>query len=203
MKSMKKIVKMLLSAVMLVAFVAGCTQQNQKKLRELNVVFDWYPNAIHTFIYTAIERGYYEAEGLDIKIQFPSNTNDALSLVAAEKAELGMYYPHDIVQAIANQNIGIKSIGSIVQSPLNTILSLKGKNITRPVDLIGKKIGYSGTALSEAFVKTMMEADGADFSGVEMVDVGFELMSSMTTGKVDATIGSLVNHEVPQMEEEG
>ena len=28
-------------------------------------------------------------------------------------------------------------------------------------------------------------------------------MSSMTTGSVDATIGCLVNHEVPQLEEEG
>ena len=28
-------------------------------------------------------------------------------------------------------------------------------------------------------------------------------MSAMTTGNVDATIGCLVNHEVPQMEEEG
>ena len=36
-----------------------------------------------------------------------------------------------------------------------------------------------------------------------MIDVGFDLMSSMTTGNVDATIGCLVNHEVPQMEEEG
>jgi len=38
---------------------------------------------------------------------------------------------------------------------------------------------------------------------VTMIDVGFDLMSSMTTGNVDATIGCLVNHEVPQMEEEG
>ena len=44
---------------------------------------------------------------------------------------------------------------------------------------------------------------GADYSDVKMVDVGFDLMSSMTTGNVDATIGCLVNHEVPQMEEEG
>ena len=36
-----------------------------------------------------------------------------------------------------------------------------------------------------------------------MIDVGFELMASMTTGQVDATIGCLVNHEVPQMEKEG
>ena len=48
-----------------------------------------------------------------------------------------------------------------------------------------------------------MENVGADYSDVTLVDVGFDLMSSMTTGNVDATIGCLVNHEVPQMEEEG
>ena len=48
-----------------------------------------------------------------------------------------------------------------------------------------------------------MENVGADSSDVTLIDVGFDLMSSMTTGNVDATIGCLVNHEVPQMEEEG
>ena len=48
-----------------------------------------------------------------------------------------------------------------------------------------------------------MKSSGADASDVKMVDVGFELMAAMTTGNVDATIGCLVNHEVPQMEKEG
>jgi len=177
--------------------------KSDKDLKEVNVVLDWYPNALHTFIYTAIEKGYYEEEGLKVNIQFPSNANDALSLVAAGKAEIGLYYQHDVIQAVANQGIKVKSIGAVVQSPLNIILSLKDKNITRPKDLEGKTVGYAGTALSEALVKTMMEADSADFSSVNMMDVGFELMSSMTTGNVDATIGCLVNHEVPQLEEEG
>ena len=176
---------------------------DDKDLKEVNVVLDWYPNAIHTFVYTAIERGYYAEEGIKVNIQFPSNSNDALSLVAAGKAEVGMYYQHDLIQAVANQNIGIKSIGAITQGPLDVVLSLKDKNITRPKDLEGKLVGYAGTALSEAFLKTMMEADGADFSKTELVDVGFELMSSMTTDNVDATIGCMLNHEVPQLEEEG
>lgn len=176
---------------------------DQKELREINVVLDWYPNAIHTFIYTAIERGYYEEEGLDVKIRFPANANDALSLVAAGKAEIGMYYQQDVIQAVANQDTPIKSIGAIVQSPLSVVLSLKDKDITSPADLVGKTIGYGGTALSESIVKTMMEYVGADASDVNLIDVGFDLMSSMTTGNVDATIGCLVNHEVPQLEEEG
>ena len=179
------------------------TQTDNKDLREVNVVLDWYPNAIHTFLYTAIERGYFAEEGLDVKIHFPANDNDALALVAAGKAEIGMYYQQDVIQAVANQGTGIKSIGAIVQSPLNVILSLKDKNITKPEDLVGKTIGYGGTVLSEALVKCMMENVGADASDVNMINVGFELMSSMTTGNVDATIGCLVNHEVPQLEEEG
>ena len=223
-----RVLAILLAVTMCVASVTGCgkqsadnssaagteaednsaaetadTQTDNKDLREVNVVLDWYPNAIHTFLYTAIERGYFAEEGLDVKIHFPANDNDALALVAAGKAEIGMYYHQDVIQAVANQGTGIKSIGAIVQSPLNVILSLKDKNITKPEDLVGKTIGYGGTVLSEALVKCMMENVGADASDVNMINVGFELMSSMTTGNVDATIGCLVNHEVPQMEEEG
>ena len=39
---------------------AGQTGGTDGELRELNVVLDWYPNALHTFIYDAIAKGYYE-----------------------------------------------------------------------------------------------------------------------------------------------
>ena len=201
---------MLLSALLCLSLLAGCggSAASEKaaesgELRELDVVLDWYPNALHAFLYEAIDKGYYAEEGLKVNIRFPSNTNDALSLVAAGKADIGLYYQHDVIQARANQNVPVKSIGAVVQGPLNIILSLKEKNITSPADLVGKTVGYAGTELSEALVRSIMENVGADYSDVTMIDVGFDLMSSMTTGNVDATIGCLVNHEVPQMEEEG
>lgn len=172
-------------------------------LKEVNVVLDWYPNAVHAFIYDAIEKGYYAEEGIKVNVQFPSNTNDAMSLTAAGKAEVGIYYLPDVIMARANQNVPIRCIGALAQSDLNIILSLKEKNINGPEDLAGKTIGYSGTELSEAMIRTMMETAGVDADSVSLVDVGFDLMSSMTTGQVDATIGCMVNHEVPQMEKEG
>ena len=142
-------------------------------------------------------------EGLDVDIQSPAGVNDAMSMVAAGKADIGLYYQQDVIQARAEQDVPIKSIGAVVQGPLNIILSLKDKNITTPKDLEGKTVGYAGTELSEALVRSIMQSNGADPNSVNMVDVGFDLMSSMTTGNVDATIGCLVNHEVPQMEKEG
>ena len=211
---MKKIGILLLSGIMALAMM-GCgqakeetkaaaqTETSGKELKEINVVLDWYPNAIHGFIYDAIEKGYYEEEGLKVNVQFPSNTNDAMSLTAAGKAEVGIYYLPDVIMARANQDVPVKCIGALAQSDLNIILSLKEKNINSPADLVGKTIGYSGTELSEAMIRTMMENVGVSADSVTMVDVGFDLMSSMTTGQVDATIGCMVNHEVPQLEKEG
>ena len=154
-------------------------------------------------MYVAIENGYYEEEGLKVNIRFPANANDAISLVAAGQADIGLYYQQDVIQARANQDVPVKSIGAVVQGPLNIVLSLEEKNITGAEDLVGKTVGYAGTELSEALIRSIMQYVGADYSDVTMIDVGFDLMSSMTTGNVDATIGCLVNHEVPQMEEEG
>ena len=202
----KKILALMLALLLMCAALAGCASGGgdaDAELREMDVVLDWYPNALHAFLYTAIEKGYYEEEGLKVNIRFPSNANDAISLVAAGKAEIGLSYQQDVIQARADQDVPVKSIGAVVQAPLNIVLSLKEKGITSPSDLVGKTVGYAGTELSEALVRSIMENVGADFSDVKMIDVGFDLMSSMTTGNVDATIGCLVNHEVPQMEEEG
>lgn len=172
-------------------------------LREINVVLDWYPNAIHAFMYVAMEKGYYAEEGLKVNIQFPANDNDALSLVAAGKSELGIFYQQDVITTRTNQGVPIKSIGAITQKPLNIILSLADKNIKEPKDLEGRTIGYAGTDLSAALVKYVMEKAGVAYDENNLINVGFDLMSSMTTGNVDATIGCMVNHEVPQMIEEG
>ena len=210
---MKKTLALLLALAMLA--LAGCSSggstgdtdsasgETGEDLREISVVLDWYPNALHTFIYDAIAKGYYAEEGLKVNVQFPSNANDAMSLVAAGQAEIGLYYQQDVIIARANQDVPVKSIGAVVQAPLNIVLSLAEKDIHSPEDLVGKTIGYAGTELSEALIRSIMAYVGADSSDVEMIDVGFDLMSSMTTGNVDATIGCLVNHEVPQMEEEG
>lgn len=208
---MKRRILALVMSCLTAFTIAGCNKvdnskqeaEKNKPLEEVNVVLDWYPNAVHGFIYEAIEKGYYEQEGLKVNIQFPSNTNDAISLTAAGKADLGIYYLQDVAMARGNENIPVKAVGTIVQSPLNIVLSLKDKNINSPKDLVGKKIGYAGTELSEAIIGTMLENVGAKKDSVTTVDVGFDIMSSMTTGNVDATIGGFINHELPDMEEQG
>ena len=201
---MKRIFAMLLACLLL----AGCSAAPEKsgeeeKLETVDVVLDWYPNAVHAFIYEAIDKGYFADEGLQVNVLFPSNATDPLTMTAAGKADIGFYYQEDTIIAKANEGVPVKVLGAVVQEPIAIMASLKEKNITQPADLVGKTIGYSGTRFSEVAVNQLLQSVGATLDDVEMIDVGFDLMSSMTTGNVDATYGCFINHEIPALEEEG
>ena len=167
-------------------------------LEDFSIVLDWYPNAVHSFIYTAIEKGYYAEEG-----QFPANTNDAITMTAAGQADAGLYYQPNIISTATNQDVPVRILGTIVQHPLNIVMSMKSSNITCAKDLKGKIIGYPGTVDNEYFVKAMMEHNGLSYDDVTMQDVGFDLNTSLISGNVDAVIGTYINHEYPALQKEG
>ena len=203
---MKKLFAMLLTAVLAFGAV-GCggsePAAENNELEDFSIVLDWYPNAIHSFLYVAQEKGYFAEEGLNLVVNFPANTNDGISLPAAGKADLGMYYLQDAILTAVEEDVPIVSVGAVAQESLNVVISLKESGIDGAEDLEGKKIGYAGTVLSEEQIKSMLEHVGLEADSCEFVDVGFDLLTATTTGQVDATIGNMVNHEVPQLEEEG
>ena len=203
---MKKLFAMLLTAVLAFGAV-GCggsePAAEDNGLEDFSIVLDWYPNAIHSFLYVAQEKGYFAEEGLNLVVNFPANTNDGISLPAAGKADLGMYYLQDAILTAVEEEVPIVSVGAVSQKSLDVVISLKESGIETAADLAGKKIGYAGTALSEAKVECMLEKAGLSAEDCELIDVGFDLLTAITTGQVDATIGNMVNHEVPQLEEQG
>ena len=177
--------------------------ETNSDLEDFDLVLDWYPNAVHSFIYDAIDKGYFEEEGLNVNILFPSNNNDPISLSAVGKVDAGLYYQDDIIMAKANEDVPVVTIGTVVREQLDTISFLKSTGITRPKDLEGKTLGTTGVEFGDALIKKMMENDGSSIDKVNVVNVGFDLMSAMTTGNVDATFGCFINHEIPQLEKEG
>ncbi|WP_394232189.1 ABC transporter substrate-binding protein [Niallia oryzisoli] len=210
---MKKRV-MLLVSIVFVLLLAACSgnstsqssenkDKEDKDLKEVSIMLDWYPNAVHSYLYVAQEKGYFEDEGIKVDIQFPANPTDPLNLAAAGKVTLGLYYQPDVIIARANENVPVKSIASIVRSPLNHVVFAEDSSIKSPKDLEGKTVGYPGIPLNEAMLKTMVTKDGGDFTKVKMVDVGFELNSSLVSENVDAVIGAYINHEVPILNQNG
>lgn len=197
--------KIKLLVLCMLVFIMGCGSKKveEKKLTDVSIVLDWYPNAIHSLFYVAMEKGYFKEEGINLEIKYPANVSDPIALPAAGKADLGLFYPQQMIMAKSQEDIPVISIGALTQGPLNVVVSPKENGITRPRDLEGKTIGYSDGPLTEDMLKTMVAEDGGDISKVKVLDVGFDLLSSMITKRVDATLGCFVNHEVPVMKEKG
>ncbi len=169
----------------------------------IDVVLDWYPNAVHSFLYMAEEKGYFADAGLNVNLHYPANPTDPLTMTAAGKADFGFYYQEDIIMAKANEKVPVKVVGSVVKQPLEVICSLADQNIKTPADLKGKTIGYTGVQLAEASISEILSGAGLTMDDVEMVEVGFDLMSAMTTGNVNATFGCFINHEIPALRQQG
>src|SRR5690625_6750628 len=61
----------------------------------VSIMLDWYPNAVHSYLYVAQEKGYFEDENIDVEFQFPANPTDPLTLAASGKITMGLYYQPD------------------------------------------------------------------------------------------------------------
>lgn len=199
----KKIFALILTFVLVLGLGACGDSQSASDLEDFSVVLEWYPNAAHGYIYAALDQGYFEEEGLNVKVNFPAGTSDGISMPAAGKVDVGIYYLTDSLHAMINEDIPVVSVGSILQHSLNVVVSLADKGIESPADLKGKTVGYSSNPLSELQIQTCLESAGLTMDDINLIDVGWDLLPAMTTGQVDATIGCMVNHEVVQLEEEG
>jgi putative hydroxymethylpyrimidine transport system substrate-binding protein len=198
----------LLSALTLVAMTLGaCAPLSApatptQKVTQVTVALDWYPWSNHTGLYLAQQRRYLAAEGIEARIYTPANPDDVLKLVGAGKDTFGISYQTDVLLARA-EGLPVVSIAALVQHPLNSIMTLKSSGITRPKQLEGKKVGYPGIPSDEAYLATMMKADGSSMDRVQLVNVGFDLVQSLISGKVDAIIGAYWVHESILAEKQG
>jgi putative hydroxymethylpyrimidine transport system substrate-binding protein len=174
----------------------------EQKLEKISIMLDWYPNAVHSFLYAAQKNGYFKNQGLEVDIQMPADTNDALKLAAAGKIDLALSYQPQVLMA-RGENIPVKSIAAIVRHPLNHLMVPEGGTVKSPKDLAGKKVGYSSIPLYEAMMRTMIKEDGGDPQAVAMIDVGFSFIPAISTNKVDAIIGGFINHEQLLLAKEG
>ncbi|AXH98256.1 ABC transporter substrate-binding protein [Sporosarcina sp. PTS2304] len=207
---MKK--RFLFGIVFLLLALAGCSTSDDSKTTEetpkeekkkVSIMLDWYPNAVHSYLYVAQEKGYFDEENVEVVIQFPANPTDPMNLTAAGKVTLGFYYQPDVILAQANEQVPVKAIASIVREPLNYTVMLEDSPIQSPKELEDKIVGYPGIPLNESLIKTMVTHDGGDYDKVKMIDVGFDLEASVVSERVDAVTGTFINHEVPVMESKG
>lgn len=190
---MKKI-----TAVMFFMLFTGSAHSAEK----LTVLLDWFTNPDHAQLVLAAELGYFEEAGLEVEMIEPTDPSLPPKMVAAGKADIAIsYQPQLHVQV--SQGLPLVRFGTLVATPLNSLVVLKDGPIKSIADLAGKKVGFSVGGFEDALLKSMLETHGLKLSDVELINVNFSLSPSLLTGQVDAVIGAYRNFELNQMDIEG
>jgi putative hydroxymethylpyrimidine transport system substrate-binding protein len=171
-------------------------------VRKVTLALDWYPNANHAGLFLAQERGYFADAGLEVELYTPSDPTVVLQTVGAGRDDYGISYQTDVLLARA-EAVPVVSVAALVQHPLMGVMSLQESGIERPADLMGKTVGYPGIPSQEAFLTTMMAADGASIDDLELINVDFNLVPAVISGQTDAVMGAYWTHETILAEQEG
>lgn len=180
----------LLAAALLAAGAAGCGGSGAEPGAPdgASLVLDFVPNAVHSGIYAAQRQGFYRDAGVDLTVRQPGESTDAPKLLQAGRTDFAILDIHDL--GIARER-GLRLVGlmPIVQRPLAAVLAGGDGPVRRPRDLDGHTVGVTGLPSDEAVVDSEVSADGGDPSAVHRVTIGFDAVSSLAAGKVDAATG--------------
>jgi putative hydroxymethylpyrimidine transport system substrate-binding protein len=166
--------------------------------KQFTVMLDFFPNADHAALYAAIAHGDFGAVGLNVAPQTPADPSEPLKLLAAGKVDMAISYEPELFLA-RDQGLKLVSIGALVQRPLTSIIALPGKGVRTVANLAGKRVGTAGIAYQAAELQTAALAAGIKPASVREVNVGFNLIPAMLSGRVDATLGGFWNYEAIQL----
>ncbi len=166
---------------------------------KFTVLLDWFVNPDHGPLFVAQERGYFRDAGLDVTLIAPSDPNDPPRLVAAKRGDVAIsYQPQLHIQT--SKGLPLVRIGTLVATPLNSLVVLRDGPVRRIADLKGRKVGYSVGGFETALLSAMLGKHGLTIEDITLVNVNFDLSSSLMAGKVSAVIGAYRNFELNQMD---
>ena len=167
----------------------------------LKVELDWVPNPDHVGLYYAQNKGIFAHNNLTVNFLTPSNAADPIKLVGLNKVDLAISYESEMFYG-QQENLPVTAVATIIPVPLNSLIVTPKDHVTSLSQMAGKKVGITGIPSDGAIYATMLKAGGLTPSQVTSVTVGFNLVPSVLSGKVDAIIGGYRNVEAIQIAQE-
>ena len=159
----------------------------KSKKEKITFVLDWTPNTNHTGLYVAQELGFFEEAGLEVEIVQPPE-DGAVVLVAAGKAQFGVSSQDSLAPAfVEGEALPVTAVASVIQHNTSGIISRAGEGMDSPKAMEHHTYATWNGAIELATVEKVMEADGGDFSKLELIpSTVTDEVSALKTKSVDA-----------------
>lgn len=190
--------------ILLTGIDSRADNHQSAEMEKVTLLLDWFPNIDHVPLYVAQENKIFENHGLEVELLWGGDPDAPLKLVAAREYPFAVSYQQSVTIARASEEVlPVKSIGLLVEHPLNTISFLKKTGIKTPADFKGKKIGYTVAPLDVLLFNAIAANAGLSEDDYELINVGTNILAPLLSGQIDAVIGPFRNYEINMLKLEG
>lgn len=180
---MKKFFAILLSCLILILPIAGCSNDGDKNTIRLNEVTH---SVFYTPLYLAIENGYFEEEGITIELTNGGGADNSMTAILSGSADVGLMGPETVIYVYNQGKTDYpKVFGQLTQKDGAFLVSRVAEPDFEWTDLRGKEIlaGRRGGVPAMTFeyiLKELNMSNGVDYT--LNFDVQFNLMTSAFLG---------------------
>lgn len=138
-----------------------------------------------------IDKGYYQAEGLNVTIDSAAGPLEPITRVASGAYDMGFGDINSLIKfRDQNPRVPIKAVFMVYNRPPFSIVTRKSRGVALPKDLEGKKLGAALADGAFAQWKIFVQANGIDASKVAIENVGMPIREPMlAAGQIDAITG--------------
>ncbi|TAK57956.1 ABC transporter substrate-binding protein [Patescibacteria group bacterium] len=133
-----------------------------------------------------LEKGFFADEGLSISIVSVQTGDESLKALLSNSVDISLagIIPYSFV-ALDHPEIQVLALNTFAKD--NQIIARKDSGVSRPEDLIGKKIGYSKTTASDIGVEFFLKNHGITKGQVTLIPMKpFAMPVALATGEIDA-----------------
>lgn len=174
MKYMRKLGAALLALTLLAGLSACGSKPQSGGLTDVTICLDWTPNTNHTGLYVAAAKGWFEEAGLNVSIVQPPE-DGATAICAAGQVEFAVTVQDSLASAFARENpLAVTAVAAMLQHDTSGIISRAGEGMDTPKGLEGHTYSTYNSPIELAMIERVVEADGGDFSKVNLIPYTLE-----------------------------
>jgi NitT/TauT family transport system substrate-binding protein len=182
----------LTSGSLAVAGLAGCGDAEQPsraaQVDEVTFVTGFNITGQDSFVFAAIEHGWYREAGLTVKVVPGVGTRGNLQRLREGHAQFAVV---DITGGLLEINNGtftdFRIFAPIYQQTVSCIVALPAANIRVPTDLAGKRIGYAEGGVNRTVFPAYARLAGLDETTIRWVSLPPpSIRAALVAGQLDA-----------------
>ena len=161
---------------------------------QVSVAMDWIVNGTHAGYFVAKDKGYYSDAGLDVTISRGFGSGDTVKRVGTGASMFGVADTSAVIAGRSREDIPVRIVAMVYgKAPLG-IIYLKTANISKPQDIMGKKIARTASGSSVVMFPAFLQANNIDRSKIEeSVGDANTLLPMLMSKRVDGVLGQTVN----------